>query len=194
MDLFGIAHHEQTLKDHVEKFVHDKNGKHKFFDHLKEKVQELTHKHNLNDDEKKELNQLGQSHYEKVTKGTNMEPIQVEPKDEELSEDLPEVYLNHLDEDREVIEPIPLHEVSETLLDYLEKNELEEELEQIYEGEKSAARAKGFLNRIFVFKKLYSRKRDGEVDIFSKVLAYPPADVVNDLFFALDTKRGYPLD
>ena len=98
----------------------------------------------------------------------------------------PEVFLNYLDTERDVIEPKPLHEISETIVDYLKENDELEELEEIAAEPRAAARAKGFLSRLFTFKKLYSRKRDGDVEYFSKSLAYPPADVVNDVFFALE--------
>ena len=100
----------------------------------------------------------------------------------------PEIFLNYLDTDREVIEPKPLHEISDIVLGQLEEDDNLEELKEIANEPKAGARAKGFLNRIFVFKKLYSRKKDGEVDYFSKSLAYPPADVVNDVFFALEER------
>ena len=98
----------------------------------------------------------------------------------------PEIFLNYLDTDREVIEPKPLHEISETILTELRDNDQLDELEEIADESKAGARAKGFLSRLFTFKKLYSRKRDGEVEYFSKSLAYPPADVVNDVFFAME--------
>ena len=97
----------------------------------------------------------------------------------------PEVFLNYLDTERDVIEPKPLHEISDIVLEQLEGDDLAE-LEGIAAEPRAGARAKGFLSRLFTFKKLYSRKRDGEVEYFSKSLAYPPADVVNDLFFALE--------
>ena len=100
----------------------------------------------------------------------------------------PEIFLNYLDTDREVIEPKPLHEISDIVLGQLEKENNLEELSMIADEPKAGARAKGFLSRLFTFKKLYSRKKDGEVEYFSKSLAYPPADVVNDVFFALEQR------
>ena len=210
-----VVHHEESLKDHVDKYKEDKKPHHGFISFLKEKVDHLTHQHDLDDQEKEDLHQLGVDHYNEVKEEPEQQtflPEEEKTEQEEEQEEkemevtapapapaveptptpvtteneLPEVYLNHLDEDREVIEPIPLHEVSEMLLDYLEKNGHLNELEHIYDESKAMARTKGFLNRLFVFKKLYSRKRDGEVDYYSKSLAYPPADVVNDLFFALE--------
>lgn len=201
-----VVHHEETLKDHVNKYKEEKKPHHGFLSFLKEKVDHLTHHHDLDDQEKEDLHQLGVDHYNEVKSEPEQQTFlpeeekTEEEKEEEMEvtvtppvpapvtteNELPEVYLNHLDEDREVIEPIPLHEVSEMLLDYLDKNGHLAELEHIYDESKAMARAKGFLNRLFVFKKLYARKRDGEVDYYSKSLAYPPADVVNDLFFALE--------
>ena len=105
-----------------------------------------------------------------------------------MEDQRPGVFLNYLDTDREVIEPKPLHEISEIVLRQLEEEDNLEEFSMIADETKAGARAKGFLDRLFVFKKMYSRKKDGEVEYFSKSLAYPPADVVNDLFFALESR------
>ena len=185
------------VHDHVQKYIdHGKEAEHEFVGFMKHKIHELTHKHDLTHTEQQELHESGLEHYnkmkpEKTENGEEkeMEPVSEQPeavKETEVSEQ-PEIYLNHLDEEREVIEAIPLHEVSEMLLDHLEQTGLLNEMAEIHAGEKASANAKGFLNRIFVFKKLYSRKVDGEPTYYSKILAYPPANVVSDLFFALES-------
>ena len=190
-----MLHWKNRLHEHVEDYVDQEKPKHQFLDFLKDKIENLAHHHDELDgeDEKEAAARLGLDHYENLNnkegEKEEMENTPTEVAETEVTDtELPEVYLNYLDEDREVIEPIALHEVSDMLLDYLEKNNHLDELERIYDDTKASARTKGFLNRLFVFKKLYSRKREGEIDYFSKSLAYPPADVVNDLFFALEQR------
>ena len=111
----------------------------------------------------------------------NMELIT--KKSEMLGMSPPPIILNRVDAKRKVVEDIPLYEISALILNQLEKSDLLNELENIYDKENPMVNAKGFLNRTFEFRKHYSRKFDGETVYYSKTLGYPPDNVVSDLFF-----------
>lgn len=82
----------------------------------------------------------------------------------------------------------PVYQVTGAVIDYLDQ---EDELSKFKAFlENSKADAKAYLNRVFTFKKRYTKKEDGLVFFYSKDVSYPPSNLISDLEYELGVERG----
>ncbi len=109
--------------------------------------------------------------------------------EDQIMQTKPEVYLNQVvdNEIDQFVEDIPVCDISEMILAYLDRDEDDKTEQQtfVYQLQKSKAAGKAFLNRVFEFRRYYKRKEEGEVFFYSKKVGYPPANLVADLEYEL---------
>ena len=84
------------------------------------------------------------------------------------------------------VEDRPVYQIAGAVIDYLNLNDVRDRFEALLEDSK--ADTKAYLIRAFDFRKFYVKKVDGESEFYSRSLAYPPANLVNDIQYALSTE------
>ena len=101
------------------------------------------------------------------------------------------IYLNQQVDSREVgpyVEDYPVWRVTEVVIDHLNETDQMDDFKGYLTGSK--ADGKAYLNRAFDFRRHYTKKEEGAVYFYSKAVAYPPANLINDLEYDLGVERG----